>query len=71
MHGATLKIVDAKKGKTTLTALRILSASYYKQMPQYGLTYRLNKRKSAGRIVPAQSTAEDPLKMFVKKDRNM
>jgi hypothetical protein len=33
--------------------------------------YRLNERKSAGRIVTAQSTAEDPLKMVVKKDRNM
>jgi hypothetical protein len=26
---------------------------------------------SAGEIVTAQSTAEDPLKMVVKKDRNM
>ena len=30
-----------------------------------------NERKSAGGIVTAQSTAEDPLKMVVKKDRNM
>jgi hypothetical protein len=29
------------------------------------------KRKSAGGIVTAQSTAEDPLKMVVNKDRNM
>jgi hypothetical protein len=28
---------------------------------------RLNERKTAGGIVTAQSTAEDPLKMFVKK----
>ena len=31
----------------------------------------LNECKSAGGIVTAQSTAEDPLKMVVKKDRNM
>jgi len=31
----------------------------------------LNERKSAGGIVMAQNTAEDPLKMVVKKDRNM
>ena len=31
----------------------------------------LNQRKSAGRIVTAQSTAEDPLGMVVEKDRNM
>ena len=31
----------------------------------------LNERKSAGGIVTAQSTAEDPVKMVVKKDRNM
>jgi hypothetical protein len=30
-----------------------------------------NESKSAGGIVTAQSTAEDPLKMVVKKDRNM
>jgi hypothetical protein len=28
-------------------------------------------RKSTGRIVTAQSTPEDPLKMVVKKDGNM
>ena len=33
--------------------------------------YNLNERKSAGGIVTAQSTAEDHLKMVVKKDRNM
>jgi hypothetical protein len=32
---------------------------------------RLNERKSAGGIVTVQSTVEDPLKMVVKKDRNM
>jgi hypothetical protein len=32
---------------------------------------RINERKSAGGKVTAQSTAEDPLKMVVKKDRNM
>jgi len=31
----------------------------------------LKESKSAGGIVRAQSTAEDPLKMVVKKDRNM
>jgi hypothetical protein len=30
-------------------------------------TYKLNERESAGGIVTAQSTAEDPLKMVVKK----
>jgi hypothetical protein len=30
-----------------------------------------NERKSAGGIVTAQSTAEDPLKTVKKKDRNM
>ena len=30
-----------------------------------------NEHKSAGGIVTAQSTAEDPLKMVMKKDRNM
>jgi hypothetical protein len=30
-----------------------------------------NESKSAGGIVTAQSTAEDPLKMIEKKDRNM
>jgi hypothetical protein len=30
-----------------------------------------NERKSAGGIVTAQSTAEDPLKVVEKKDRNM
>ena len=34
-------------------------------------SYELNERKSAGGIVTAQSTAEDPLKMVVKKDRNL
>jgi hypothetical protein len=29
------------------------------------------ERKSVGGIVTAQSTAEDPLKMVVKKDRNV
>jgi hypothetical protein len=32
---------------------------------------KLNKCKSAGGIVMAQSTAEDPLKMVVKKEQNM
>jgi len=35
------------------------------------LYYTLKERKSAGGIVTAQSTAEDSLKMVVKKDRNM
>jgi hypothetical protein len=30
-----------------------------------------NEDKSAGGIVTAQSTAEDPLKIVEKKDRNM
>jgi len=34
-------------------------------------SYEPNERKSAGGIVTAQSTAENPLKMVVKKDRNM
>jgi hypothetical protein len=33
--------------------------------------HQTNERKSAGGVVTAQSTAEDPLKMVVKKDRNM
>jgi hypothetical protein len=31
----------------------------------------INKRESAGGIVTAQCTVEDPLKMVVKKNRNM
>jgi hypothetical protein len=36
----------------------------------HAATYRLNEHKSAGGIVTAQSTAEGPMKMVVKKDRN-
>jgi len=39
--------------------------------PHTAQKYKLKDRKSAGGIVTAQSTAEDPLKMVEKKDRNM
>jgi len=39
--------------------------------PHIAQQYELNVRKSARGIVTAQSTAEDPLKMVVKKDRNI
>jgi hypothetical protein len=35
------------------------------------LKLEVNERKSAGGIVTGQNTAEDPLKMVVKKYRNM
>jgi hypothetical protein len=39
--------------------------------PHTAKLYKLNEHKSAGGIVMTQGTAEDPLKMVVKKDRNM
>jgi hypothetical protein len=66
-------IVDAKQARlhnsfknTKCKLLRTNAAIWFNKMWN-----KLNERKSAGGIVTAQSTAEDPLKMVVKKDRNM
>jgi hypothetical protein len=50
--------------------LRSLSLYYY-TVCGHAKQHRLNERKSEGGTATAQSTAEDPLKMVVKKDGNM
>jgi hypothetical protein len=61
MHGATLKIVDAKQAR--------LHKSF--KITKCKLLRKINERKSAGETVMAQSTGEAPMKMVMKKERNM